>query len=298
MSSLIYTLLSNNINSFISNVSSKYNIPLYSLINDWNMNLDIDIKFENVCKECDKPLKNKLCWPCYNKHEIEKLEKHEECDKRGHFCEFEDCYYCFTRSFKMCEKSRYWSKKNKESPRMVSLNANKKYLFDCFNCGHEFSKELGFVTRGRWCPYCCYTTQKLCDNEDCKHCFNNSFASNPKSKYWSDKNIDEEGKFISPRSVIKGSTNIKRILIVYVVIHMNQLQEVKNIVHIVLNHQENYVIKKIVNNVLKRVLHQIQNQSIGVVKIRINLEMYFTDLLLKEYLIVNQIMNLYQVWMN
>lgn len=215
MASIIYSLLSNNINSFIYNVSFKYNIPLYSLINDWNTDLDIkkivDIKFENVCKECDKPLKNNLCWPCYNKHEIEKLEKHEECDKRGHFCEFEDCYYCFTRSFKMCEKSRYWSKKNNTTPRMVSLNANKKHLFDCFNCGHEFSKRLSDVARGKWCPYCCYTTQKLCDKEDCKHCFNNSFASHPRSKYWSSKNIDEEGKFISPRSIIKGSANMKRI---------------------------------------------------------------------------------------
>lgn len=149
---------------------------------------------------------------------MEKLEKDEGCNKRGHFCEFEDCYNCYNKSFKMCEKSRYWSKKNRNyktdlyiSPRMVSLNSNKKYLFDCFNCGHEFWKRLSDVARGKWCPYCCYTTQKLCDKEDCKHCFNNSFASHPKSKYWSSKNVDEEGKFISPRSVIKGSNNIKRI---------------------------------------------------------------------------------------
>lgn len=61
MSSIIYNLLSNNINSFIYNVSSKYNISLYSLIDSWNTDSDIkknvDIKFENVCKECDKPLK-------------------------------------------------------------------------------------------------------------------------------------------------------------------------------------------------------------------------------------------------
>lgn len=29
----------------------------------------------------------------------------------------------------------------------------------------------------------------LCDNNDCIHCFNNSFASNEKSKFWSTKNI-------------------------------------------------------------------------------------------------------------
>ena len=41
--------------------------------------------------------------------------------------------------------------------------------------------------------------------------FERSFSSHEKSQYWSSKNINEEGKFISPRSVIKGSANIKRI---------------------------------------------------------------------------------------
>ena len=52
-------------------------------------------------------------------------------------------------------------------------------------------------SQGHWCSYCSH--QKLCDNEDCKMCFDNSFASVERSKYLNDKNIN-------PRTLFK-STN-------------------------------------------------------------------------------------------
>jgi very-short-patch-repair endonuclease len=55
---------------------------------------------------------------------------------------------------------------------------------------------VNFV-KGYWCQYC--ANKKLCDDEKCIECFNKSFASQPKSKYWSDKNI------LSTRQVFKSS---------------------------------------------------------------------------------------------
>jgi hypothetical protein len=43
----------------------------------------------------------------------------------------------------------------------------------------------------------------LCENEDCQTCFEKSFASHEKSKYWSDKN-----GIVKPRQVFK-SVNTK-----------------------------------------------------------------------------------------
>jgi len=41
--------------------------------------------------------------------------------------------------------------------------------------------------------------KKLCDKEDCKKCFEKSFASHEKAKYWSNKNE------LKPRQVFKSS---------------------------------------------------------------------------------------------
>jgi very-short-patch-repair endonuclease len=48
-------------------------------------------------------------------------------------------------------------------------------------------------------------SRRLCDNEDCQSCREKSFASHEKSKYWSDKNVDENGNKIIPRHVFKSS---------------------------------------------------------------------------------------------
>ena len=78
------------------------------------------------------------------------------------------------------------------------MNANAKYWFDC-DCGHTFETVLSAINRGRWCPYCCFPTIKLCDKEDCKQCFDKSFASHEKAQYWhNEKNGD-----VKPRDVFK-----------------------------------------------------------------------------------------------
>jgi very-short-patch-repair endonuclease len=91
----------------------------------------------------------------------------------------------YERSFASHEKSKYWSDKNKLKPRQVFKSSNKKCIFNCDKCNHEFESRLNNITKGQWCSFC--ANQKLCDN-NCIFCFERSFASYEKSKYWSDKN--------------------------------------------------------------------------------------------------------------
>jgi very-short-patch-repair endonuclease len=115
-------------------------------------------------------------------------------------CEEIKCKYCFEKSFSSHEKVKYWSNKNKLQPRQVFKSSGEKYIFNC-ECGHDFYVVLSSVSRGTWCPYCCYTPKDLCDKKTCKECYEKSFASHEKVKYWSDKNN------VSARKVLLNSNN-------------------------------------------------------------------------------------------
>ena len=121
-------------------------------------------------------------------------------------CEKESCQSCLEKSFASHEKSQYWSDKNGEiKPIQVFKSANTKYWFDCGDCGHEFNSILYNITgNNQWCAYCSNPPQKLCEKDDCQSCYENSFASHEKSKYWSKKN-----GHVKPIQVFKGSSNAK-----------------------------------------------------------------------------------------
>ena len=51
-------------------------------------------------------------------------------------------------------KVECWSDKNKKKPRDVFKCSNKKYLFDCDECGSEIKITLSGIIRGNWCPIC------------------------------------------------------------------------------------------------------------------------------------------------
>jgi hypothetical protein len=106
---------------------------------------------------------------------------------------------CFEKSFASHNKFNYWSIENKLKPREVFKKSKKIYLFDCDKCNHSFESRLEHINNGHWCPYC--VNQKLCKNNDCKICFEKSFASHNKSLYWSNKNINK------PRDVFMSSGN-------------------------------------------------------------------------------------------
>ena len=118
----------------------------------------------------------------------------------GHkICDSIDCQFCFNKSFASHEKSLFWSSKNECNPRDCFKSSNTKYWFDCSFCNHSFDITLDSVSRGGWCSYCAHL--KLCDNDNCQFCFNNSFASNEKSIFWSSKNQ------VKQRNIFKSSKN-------------------------------------------------------------------------------------------
>ena len=89
----------------------------------------------------------------------------------------------FGKSFASHEKSAFWSSKNEKKPEEVYKSSSKKYWFLCNECKHQFEGSLSDINTGCWCPYC--SNKKLCENIECKICFNKSFACHEKSKYWS-----------------------------------------------------------------------------------------------------------------
>jgi very-short-patch-repair endonuclease len=114
-------------------------------------------------------------------------------------CQIENCKICINKSFASHDKSKYWSQKNGNiTPRDVFLKSDKKYWFKCNDCNHELYLKLSSISKGNWCSYCAH--QQLCINDDCKFCYDNSFASQEKSKYWSDINDK-----IMPRNVFSKS---------------------------------------------------------------------------------------------
>jgi len=107
------------------------------------------------------------------------------------------CIICYNKSFASHEKSKYWSSKNVLKPNEVLKGSEKKFSFNCDKCNHELEMKLKDITsKGHWCSYCSH--QKLCDNVECKMCFENSFAS-------VERNIFLYDKTINPRILFKSS---------------------------------------------------------------------------------------------
>lgn len=120
-------------------------------------------------------------------------------------CKDINCQICFKLSFASYEKSKCWSIKNIDKPHEIRKGSAQFYLFECDKCFHEFEMQPAKVTNEKlnhWCPYCSNTY--LCEKEDCKHCFNRSFASMFESKYWSPTN----NGLLTPRKVFKRSSKL------------------------------------------------------------------------------------------
>lgn len=145
------------------------------------------------------------CGECFHEFKIS-----PEFVNRNHWCSFcvnlercpdEKCSHCFNNSFASHHRAKYWDyEKNSCAPRDVARSSNKKYYFNCVCCGHSFRKMLSTIyLNDEWCPYC--ASKKLCLDKQCSFCYNNSFESHYRAKYWDyDKNGD-----IKPRNVFKAS---------------------------------------------------------------------------------------------
>lgn len=112
--------------------------------------------------------------------------------KRGKLCGNAECSHCFRRSFASSNKAKYLSA-GQENPLIIPRCGTKKLSFDCPDCGHIFWK-VAHSAEKRGCPYC--SCRKLCYSDNCKTCYNRSFASHRRSSCWdATKNKD------SPREV-------------------------------------------------------------------------------------------------
>ena len=173
--------------SFASHPKVKY----------WSKNNDNDVIPRQIFKSSNKKYKFD-CIKCNHEFlgmmsDITRKEKGTWCPYCTNIklCSNKECKTCFNKSFASHEKSEWWSKNNDidNAPRQIFKSSNKKYKFNCEKCKHEFLKSIHTITNNvkpQWCPYC--SGKRLCDNDNCKECFNKSFASHPRSKFISNRN--------------------------------------------------------------------------------------------------------------
>nr|QZX43588.1 restriction endonuclease [Marseillevirus sp.] len=150
-------------------------------------------KFWFACEKCKHSFETTLscvssgCWCpfCSNKK----------------LCSLDDCKTCFEKSFSSSNKAEFWSaEKNKQRAREVFASSDRKFWFECKKCEHSFEMKLCDVSSGHFCPFCSNPPKKLCDSPDCGLCFERSFASSDKAKFW----IFEKNKQ-NPREVFANS---------------------------------------------------------------------------------------------
>ena len=177
--------------SFASNHRSKY----------WDYNKNI-IKPRDIFRSTAKERYWFICEDCnhsFNTYPNSIINDDNWCSYCCGYslCDDNECKMCFDKSFASNPKSIYWSSNNIISPRKATKCSGNKFLFNCDKCKHEFTNQLDSVAKGSWCSYC--ATKTLCDDDNCKMCFDNSFASCYFQKYWSDKNK------VKPRKVSRCS---------------------------------------------------------------------------------------------
>ena len=112
-------------------------------------------------------------------------------------CGEESCIVCYERSFATHQRASCWSSQNELRAIQVTKNSNKKYKFDCADCGHEIEMIMKNVCSGQWCKYC--NRDGICEEEDCLFCYQKSFASHPMAESWSSKND------MQPRQILRRS---------------------------------------------------------------------------------------------
>jgi very-short-patch-repair endonuclease len=180
--------------SFASNLRSR----------NWDTEKNGDLKPRDITRSCGK-----VCYfVCEYGHSFCKKINYiyngkwcSVCCNSKRLCLNENCQKCFNNSFASHPKTIYWNyeKNNQIKPREVFRCNKNKFWFSCIICMHIFDISLDNVSEGKWCKYC--KGNDLCDNENCEFCFNKSFASCEKSKYW----LIDLNNGIIPREICRNS---------------------------------------------------------------------------------------------
>ena len=154
----------------------------------WHPSKNEDAKPRDVARTCHNENWFK-CDECGHDFEVAP----HSVDGGGHWCGFcsnayrcsdLDCLFCFEHSFAKHGNAKFWCLQENGDirPRNVALNSSKKYWFKCEECRHKFSKALYSINSGIWCSFC--ANYSRCDDKNCQFCFNHSFASHEKAKFW------------------------------------------------------------------------------------------------------------------
>ena len=101
-------------------------------------------------------------------------------------CTDKDCTMCHEKSFASYPKSSLWhpTLNGLDVPRQSMKHSHRHFWFTCDICQHVFNMSLHGVASGHWCAYCSNPPLRLCEDTECEHCYNKSFASHPGSSQW------------------------------------------------------------------------------------------------------------------
>jgi very-short-patch-repair endonuclease len=153
----------------------------------------------NVLKNSNK----KYWFDCGECEHSFEMQLHNVC--KGSWCKYcnrkelceDDCTRCFEKSFAAHPLASSWSARNEKTPRQVNKASDKMFYFDCKRCSHTFQSRLFSIKTDQHCSYC--SNQALCENDECKYCFEKSCGNHRISSLWSDKNP------LPPRKVFQQS---------------------------------------------------------------------------------------------
>jgi hypothetical protein len=160
-----------------------------NIVHPWQVFRCTEQKFLFDCKKCNHELNVAPYGARENKLNCEYCASKKMCND-------DNCKLCFDKSFASNSFSKYWSKKNKVKPIDVFGGTPNKYIFDCPKCKHEFETTPARINENKAnCVYC--ASLLLCKDNNCKYCFDKSFASQEKAKFWSTLNK------VKPRDVFK-----------------------------------------------------------------------------------------------
>ena len=145
------------------------------------------------CSKCDHDFDSKLSNIVCNNHWCPYCANSKICD-------YFSCQSCFIKSFASHKRSQFWhpTKNGTLVPRNVFKGSDKKHWFKCGDCDHEFDTSPNdIVGQDSWCPYC--ANIKICQDNDCQLCFNNSFASHKRAIFWH----HTKNNALKPRDIFK-----------------------------------------------------------------------------------------------
>jgi hypothetical protein len=142
--------------------------------------------------------KSMIPYKCKKCNHCDEVNINSLIEKQGNICRycsskklcFNNCDFCFDKSFASHEKSKFWNySKNEDMPRNIHKNSNKEYHFLC-ELNHVFSDSLCHINQNRWCPTCKQKGElkmykylcEIFEKENVIRQYTDDFSKNPKTE--------------------------------------------------------------------------------------------------------------------